>query len=101
MTVVITGGTPNENSTVRIEVADKEYHFVTSRGLEYYLIGNTFYLKLSANGPWHKLSANSVQATSVTSVLLAPRESLTSAIAAHNASLARTDVVDGRKMLVY
>lgn len=101
MTVVIEGGTSNENGTVKIEIAGaNEYHFVSSR-VEFYLIANTFYLKEGANGRWRKIPANSPVATGVTSALLAPRNSLTSAIAAHNASLTGTDILDGKPMLVY
>jgi hypothetical protein len=101
LTVVIEGGTPNENSTIKIEVAGKEYHFVSSRGVEFYLIGNTFYLKQGAKAQWRKLPSNSVEATSVTAALLAAKESVTSAIAAHNASLSGADIIDGKPMLVY
>ncbi len=101
MTVASEGGTPNENGTINIEIADKDYHFVSSRGVEFYLIGDTFYLKQSANSQWRKLPSSSAEATSVTSALLAPKESLTSAIAAHNASVSGTEVVDGKPMLVY
>ncbi len=101
MTVVIEGGTPNENGTVKIEIAGANgYHFLSPR-VEFYLIGNTFYLKEGANGQWRKLPSNSAVATGVTSALLAPRKSVTSLIAAHNASLAGTDILNGNPMLVY
>jgi hypothetical protein len=101
MAVVIAGSTPSENSTVNIEIAGKEYHFVSSRGTEFYLIGSTFYLKQNAKAQWRKLPSNSPEATGVTAALLAPKESLTSAIAAHNASLVGPDILDGKPMLVY
>lgn len=101
MTVVIAGGPPSQNGTVKIEIAGNEYHFASTKGVEFYLIGDTFYLKENASSAWRKLPSNSAEATGVTSALLAPRKSLTSAIAAHNASLSGTDVLDGNPMLVY
>lgn len=100
MTVVIEGGTPNENGTVNIEIAGKDYHFLSPR-VEFYLIGNAFYLKQGANGQWRKLPSNSAAASGMTSTLLAPKDSLTSAITAHNATLSGTDILDGKPMLVY
>ncbi len=101
MMVVITGGPASQNGTVKIEISGKEYHFASTKGVEFYLIGDTFYLKANAGSAWRKLPANSPEAMGVTSALLGPKESLTSAIAAHNASLSGTDVLNGNPMLVY
>ena len=101
MAVVVEGGTPSQTSTLKIEIAGKNYHFLSSRGTEFYLIGDTFYLKQNAKAQWRKLPSDSPEASGVTAALLAPKESLTSAIAAHNATLSGTDVIDGKPMLVY
>ena len=101
MMVVIAGDTPSQNSTINIEIAGKDYHFVSSRGTEFFLIGDTFYLKQNANAKWRKLASNSPEAAGVTAALQASKESLSSSIAAHSATLIGADVLAGKPMLVY
>jgi hypothetical protein len=99
MTVTNVGGPASDNGTFTYELAKGgDFHIASSKG-EFYRIGDTFYIKQSANAKWLKVTASI--GTGLTAGLFAPRDLVTKATTAKNVSLAGPDILNGKPMLVY
>ena len=99
MTVTIQGSKTGKNGTFMMEVAGANGYHISSPKGEFYVIGNTFYVRQGANGQWSKFTANN--GSSVTAPFLAPRNLVSKATATKNVSLVGPDILNGMPMLVY